>query len=117
MQKGLVYLAKLFGKSGNFDLFPGLTLLVLNHDPPRNVGGGRYLPKRRAFPELVFYTFIAYSQRMKAVFVELPPFIRHRADYMDDAGFSALQKEMEDLSAREKKALKVLLERELEARR
>jgi hypothetical protein len=28
---------------------------------------------------------------MKSVFVELPPFSRHRASYLDDAGFSALQ--------------------------
>ena len=28
---------------------------------------------------------------MKAVFVELPAFERHRADYLDDAGFRALQ--------------------------
>jgi hypothetical protein len=112
---------------------------------------------------------------MKAVFVELPPFARYRADYLDDAGFSSLQKvlmdkpeagdviagtgglrkvrqgdgrrgkgkrgglriiyywwvsgaqfwlftlydknEMEDLSTQEKRALKSLLERELEARR
>ncbi len=28
---------------------------------------------------------------MKAVFVELPAFERHRADYLDDEGFQALQ--------------------------
>ena len=28
---------------------------------------------------------------MKAVFVELPPFERHRKDYMDDEAFSGLQ--------------------------
>jgi len=28
---------------------------------------------------------------MKAVFVELPAFIRYRADYLDDEGFRALQ--------------------------
>jgi len=28
---------------------------------------------------------------MKAVFVELPAFERHRADYLDDAAFAALQ--------------------------
>lgn len=28
---------------------------------------------------------------MKAVFVELPPFARHRAEYLDDAAFKALQ--------------------------
>ena len=29
---------------------------------------------------------------MKAVFVELPAFERHRADYLDDAAFGALQR-------------------------
>lgn len=28
---------------------------------------------------------------MKAVFVELPPFERHRADYLDDGAFGDLQ--------------------------
>ena len=28
---------------------------------------------------------------MKAVFVELPAFARHRAEYLDDAGFAELQ--------------------------
>lgn len=28
---------------------------------------------------------------MKSLFVELPSFSRHRSDYMDDEGFSALQ--------------------------
>jgi hypothetical protein len=31
---------------------------------------------------------------MKAVFVELPAFERHRAEYLDDEGFSALQGEL-----------------------
>src|SRR3954462_13995334 len=31
---------------------------------------------------------------MEAVFVELPAFARHRAEYLDDAGFNALQREM-----------------------
>ena len=30
----------------------------------------------------------------KAVFVELPAFERHRADYLDEEGFSALQREL-----------------------
>jgi hypothetical protein len=30
---------------------------------------------------------------MKAVFVELPAFERHRAEYLDDEGFVALQRE------------------------
>ena len=112
---------------------------------------------------------------MKALFVELPAFSRHRVDYLDDEGFRALQNalldnpgagaviegtgglrklrqadprrgkgkrgglrviyywwdakqqfwlftlydkdEMNDLSAVEKKTLKELLKRELEARR
>ena len=31
---------------------------------------------------------------MKALFVELPPFERHRAAYLDDEGFSGLQHEL-----------------------
>ena len=31
---------------------------------------------------------------MKAVFVELPAFARHRADYLDDDGFRGLQAAM-----------------------
>lgn len=31
---------------------------------------------------------------MKAVFVELPAFARHRADYLDDGGFRGLQAAM-----------------------
>ena len=112
---------------------------------------------------------------MKALFVEMPAFIRHRSDYLDDEGLRALQNallenpeagdviegtgglrkvrhadprrgkgkrgglrviyywwdgkrqfwlftlydkdEMDDLSAKEKKALKDMLKRELEARR
>lgn len=111
---------------------------------------------------------------MKALFVELPAFIRHRSDYLDDEGLRALQNalienpeagaviegtgglrkvrqadprrgkgkrgglrviyywwdgrrqfwlftlydkdEMDDLSTKEKKALKDMLKRELEAR-
>ncbi len=38
------------------------------------------------------YTQITYDwHRMKAVFKELPPFARFRADYLDDDGFGALQ--------------------------
>ncbi len=33
---------------------------------------------------------------MKAVFVELPAFARHRADYLDDEGFRALQNALLD---------------------
>jgi len=111
---------------------------------------------------------------MKALFVEMPAFIRHRSDYLDDEGLRALQNallenpeagdviegtgglrkvrhadprrgkgkrgglrviyywgdsrrqiwlftlydkdELDDLSAKEKKALKDMLKRELEAR-
>lgn len=111
---------------------------------------------------------------MKALFVEMPAFIRHRSDYLDDEGLRALQNallenpeagdviegtgglrkvrqadprrgkgkrgglrviyywwdgrrqfwlftlydkdEMDDLSAKEKKALRDMLKRELEAR-
>jgi hypothetical protein len=31
---------------------------------------------------------------MKAVFIELPAFERHRADYLDDEGFMALQNQL-----------------------
>ena len=31
---------------------------------------------------------------MKALFVELPAFSRHRADYLDDEGFRAMQAEL-----------------------
>lgn len=54
---------------------------------------------------------------MKALFVEMPAFIRHRSDYLDDEGLRALQNAlMENPEAKEKKALKDMLKRELEAR-
>lgn len=34
---------------------------------------------------------VAYIQAMKALFVELPAFARHRADYLDDDGFRQMQ--------------------------
>jgi len=37
------------------------------------------------------YTQLAYSIALHAVFVELPAFERHRADYLDDAAFADLQ--------------------------
>jgi hypothetical protein len=40
---------------------------------------------------LVKYTQIAYILPMKAIFIELPPFARHRSGYLDDESFSALQ--------------------------
>ena len=45
---------------------------------------------------LAFYTQVAYNgaNRMKATFVELPAFERHRAKYLDDAAFSELQSEL-----------------------
>lgn len=36
-------------------------------------------------------TQFAYTSDMKAVFVELPAFARHRASYLDDEGFRSLQ--------------------------
>ena len=45
---------------------------------------------------------------MKAVFVELPAFERHRADYLDDDAF---------LTSQQRKALKGMIKTELEARR
>jgi predicted AAA+ superfamily ATPase len=45
---------------------------------------------------------------MPALFVELPPFERYRAEYLDDEAFHS--------SATQKKALKRLLDAELEAR-
>ena len=40
---------------------------------------------------LVKYTQIAYILPMKAIFIELPPFARHRSGYLDDESFLALQ--------------------------
>lgn len=40
---------------------------------------------------LANYTQLAYHCVMKAVFVELPAFVRHRADYLDDEAFRKLQ--------------------------
>jgi len=37
-------------------------------------------------------TQIAYNQRVKAVFVELPAFERYRSSYLDDAAFAELQR-------------------------
>lgn len=37
------------------------------------------------------YTQLAYTTGMKAVFIELPAFERHREDYFDDDGFARLQ--------------------------
>ena len=37
------------------------------------------------------YTQVAYTAQMKAVFIELPAFERHRDDYLDDDGFAQLQ--------------------------
>ncbi|MBV6412197.1 MAG: Toxin HigB-2 [Rhodocyclaceae bacterium] len=36
-------------------------------------------------------TQLAYSHRMKALFVELPAFSRHRAEYLSDESLRALQ--------------------------
>jgi hypothetical protein len=40
---------------------------------------------------IVYYTQVAYTYSMKAVFIELPAFERHRKDYLDDDSFSQLQ--------------------------
>jgi hypothetical protein len=40
------------------------------------------------------YTQVAYTAQMKAVFIELPAFERHRDDYLDDDGFAQLQVEL-----------------------
>jgi len=46
------------------------------------------------------YTQLAYNEPMKAVFIELPAFARHRAEYLDDSAFIRLQSElMKDPSA------------------
>lgn len=37
------------------------------------------------------YTQVAYSGPVRAEFVELPAFARHRAGYLDDDGYRALQ--------------------------
>ncbi len=102
-------------------------------------------------------TQIAYNHLIKALFVELPAFARHRSDYLDDEGFRGLQNALldnpeagdviegtgglrviyfwwsmgdqfwlytvydkdtiDDLSAKERAALKDMLKRELSARR
>lgn len=40
---------------------------------------------------IVYDTQVAYTYSMKAVFIELPAFERHREDYLDDDSFSQLQ--------------------------
>jgi hypothetical protein len=80
---------------------------------------------------------------VKAVFVELPPFERYRPDYLDDEALSVLQgvlmndpeageriqgagglrkmlydkDEMSDLTAKQRRDLKAMLQAELQARR
>lgn len=72
------------------------------------------------------YTQIAYNRKMKAVFVELPAFERHRENYLDDRGFSALQRDlMKNPEAGEviegtgglRKMLKAMIKAELDSRR
>src|SRR5215475_9928166 len=41
--------------------------------------------------QIANYTQVAYNWQMKAVFVELPAFERHRDDYLDDDSFTRLQ--------------------------
>ena len=40
---------------------------------------------------LALYVICVYYLPMKAVFIELPAFERHRKDYLDDDAFSRLQ--------------------------
>lgn len=40
------------------------------------------------------HTQHAYTKNMKSLFVELPSFSRHRADYLDDEGFRDLQNDL-----------------------
>jgi hypothetical protein len=47
---------------------------------------------------------------VRAVFIELPAFERHRSTYLDDEGFSKLQ-------AQQRNQLKALIKTELERRR
>jgi hypothetical protein len=49
---------------------------------------------RRAVGKLETYTQVAYTRQMKAVFIDLPAFERHRDDYLDDDGFAQLQVEL-----------------------
>ena len=64
-------------------------------------GGGR-LPAFRsrcgidnawltAGESLYIYTQFTYNERMKAIFIELPAFERHRDKYLDDERFRSLQ--------------------------
>ena len=52
--------------------------------------------EKLGIPPVFIYTRLAYRQKLpyhlavKAVFVELPPFERHRADYLDDDAFLRL---------------------------
>lgn len=61
---------------------------------------------------------------MKAVFVELPAFERHRAEYLDDGAFRGPQDllmydkdEMADLTLPQRRALKAMIKAELGARK
>ena len=68
---------------------------------------------------------------MKATFIELPPFERHRQSYLNDESFREFQQmlmknpeagdviegTMDDLTAAQRKILKELLKQELDARR
>ena len=60
---------------------------------------------------------------MFALFVELPPFERHRREYLDDDAFQALQVLLmehpqagDDLTAAQKSTLRKLLDTELRMR-
>jgi hypothetical protein len=63
---------------------------------------------------------------MNAIFIELPAFERHRADYLNDDGLSQLQSvlmanpeagEMPDLTSKQRAVLKELIKSELKTRK
>lgn len=45
---------------------------------------------------MTLYTQLAYTNPMKATFIELPPFERHRQNYLNDESFRELQKMLMD---------------------
>lgn len=56
-----------------------------------SVAAGRHVDRSSGPYADCVYTQVAYNQSVKAVFVELPAFERHRTDYLDDAAFARLQ--------------------------
>jgi hypothetical protein len=55
---------------------------------------GHNVASGRRGRQIGMYTQVAYTSQMKAVFIELPAFERHRDDYLDDDGFAQLQVEL-----------------------